>query len=86
VAGEEAILERPLRATPRPTIVMIARRLESLRHCQRILVFEGGRLVSDGSSGAFRAHDCTRLPGMGVFHPCTKNPRYPNRRGEISSA
>ena len=45
LAGEQAILERLLQATPRPTIVMIAHRLESLRHCQRILVFEGGRLV-----------------------------------------
>jgi ABC-type bacteriocin/lantibiotic exporter with double-glycine peptidase domain len=27
---------------------MIAHRHESLRYCQRVLAFEGGRLVSDG--------------------------------------
>jgi ABC-type uncharacterized transport system fused permease/ATPase subunit len=39
VEGEQAILERLLQASPRPTIVMIAHRLESLRNCQRILRF-----------------------------------------------
>jgi ATP-binding cassette subfamily C protein len=48
VESERAIFERLLRGTPRPTIVMIAHRLESLRHCERVLHFEGGRLVSDG--------------------------------------
>ena len=52
IEGEDALLKRLLQATPRPTIVMIAHRLESLRHCQRVLLFEGGRLVSDGSSSA----------------------------------
>jgi len=52
IEGEDALLKRLLEATPRPTIVMIAHRLESLRHCQRALLFEGGRLVSDGSSSA----------------------------------
>jgi ATP-binding cassette subfamily C protein len=48
VEGEHALLERMLRITPRPTIVIIAHRPESLRHCERVLQFEGGRLVSNG--------------------------------------
>jgi ATP-binding cassette subfamily C protein len=45
--GEHALLGRLLQSTPRPTVVMIAHRLESLRHCQRILQFEQGRIVFD---------------------------------------
>jgi ATP-binding cassette subfamily C protein len=47
IEGERALLDQLLQLTPRPTIVMIAHRQESLRHCERVLVFEGGRLVSD---------------------------------------
>jgi ATP-binding cassette subfamily C protein len=47
IKGEHALLDRLLQATPRPTIVMIAHRLESLRHCPRVVVFEGGMVVSD---------------------------------------
>jgi ATP-binding cassette subfamily C protein len=54
VEGEHAIFERLLRVTPRPTIVMIAHRLESLRHCQRVLLFEEGRLNSSRSLAARR--------------------------------
>jgi ATP-binding cassette subfamily C protein len=57
IEGEHALLKRLLRTMPRPTIVMIAHRLESLRHCQRVLVFEGGRLVSDDSGNAYTAQD-----------------------------
>ena len=60
IEGEHAILERLLLATPRPTIVMIAHRLESLRHCQRILVFEGGKMVSNGDGNTFRALERAR--------------------------
>jgi ATP-binding cassette subfamily C protein len=49
IDGERALLDRLLQSVPRPTIVMIAHRQESLRHCQRVLVFEGSRLVSDGA-------------------------------------
>jgi ATP-binding cassette subfamily C protein len=49
IESERALFERLLRATPRPTIVMIAHRLESLRYCERVLFFEGGRMVSKGS-------------------------------------
>jgi ABC-type transport system involved in cytochrome bd biosynthesis fused ATPase/permease subunit len=49
MSRENAVFERLLRATPRPTIGMIVHRLESLRHCQRVLLFEGGTIVSEGS-------------------------------------
>jgi ABC-type multidrug transport system fused ATPase/permease subunit len=54
--GEHALLDRLLAAKPRPMIVMIAHRRESLRRCQRVCLFEGGTLISDqrgGSTSAF---------------------------------
>jgi ATP-binding cassette subfamily C protein len=47
IDGERLLLDRLLQLVPRPTIVVIAHRQESLRHCQRVLVFEGSRLISD---------------------------------------
>jgi len=43
VAGERAILERLRALAPRPTIVLIAHRAESLALCDRIFRFEAGR-------------------------------------------
>jgi ATP-binding cassette subfamily C protein len=48
VASEETLLDRLLHIAPRPTIVMIAHRLDSLRRCQRLFVLESGRLVLEG--------------------------------------
>ena len=48
LASEEMLLERLLHLAPRPTIVMIAHRLESLGCCQRLFVLESGRLVCEG--------------------------------------
>jgi ATP-binding cassette subfamily C protein len=48
IKGEQAVLIRLRQATPRPTIVIIAHRLETLHDCERILIFEGGKVVSDG--------------------------------------
>ena len=45
VDGEHAILERLCRLQPRPTIVMIAHRSESLALCDRVLQLAGGRLA-----------------------------------------
>ena len=45
VEGEHAILERLCRLQPRPTIVMIAHRSQSLAFCDRVLQFESGRLA-----------------------------------------
>jgi len=47
VAAERDILRRVLALAPRPTIVMIAHRDESLSACDHILRFEGGRVVVD---------------------------------------
>ena len=49
IEGERALLDRLLEVKPRPTIVLIAHRLESLRRCQRVLYFEQGRLISNSS-------------------------------------
>jgi ATP-binding cassette subfamily C protein len=43
VAGERAVLERLKAMQPRPTIVLIAHRRESLALCDRVLRFENGR-------------------------------------------
>jgi ATP-binding cassette subfamily C protein len=47
--GECTFFEQILRFKPRPTIVLMTHRMESLRHCPRILVFEEGRIVVDGN-------------------------------------
>jgi ATP-binding cassette subfamily C protein len=47
VAGEREILDRLKRLSPRPTIVMIAHRSESLSQCERILTLEDGRFVAE---------------------------------------
>jgi ATP-binding cassette, subfamily C, bacterial len=50
-AGERALLERLRALTPRPTVVMIAHRAESLAFCDRVLSLEAGRLVSERRAG-----------------------------------
>jgi ATP-binding cassette subfamily C protein len=47
VATEHKILKRMLDLKPRPTIVMIAHRDQSLAYCDRVLRFETGRFVTD---------------------------------------
>jgi ATP-binding cassette subfamily C protein len=58
--GERTILERLRRLQPRPTIVMIAHRPESLAFCDRILRLEDGRLASSAPGGP----DRTVRPGV----------------------
>jgi ATP-binding cassette subfamily C protein len=49
VAGERELLDR-IRALPeRPTVVMIAHRESSLAFCDRVIAFEGGRVVQSAS-------------------------------------
>jgi ATP-binding cassette subfamily C protein len=48
VEGEAALLERLSALSPRPTIIMIAHRAESLALCQRVLRLEGGHIVAPG--------------------------------------
>ncbi len=52
VAGEHAILGRLTTLTPRPTIIVIAHRTESLAFCARVLRFEAGRVVADTATAA----------------------------------
>ena len=56
IPGEGAILDRITDMTPRPTIVMIAHRAESLTHCSRILRMEAGRLSEEGVPRDARLH------------------------------
>ncbi len=55
VAGEHEILARLAALTPRPTIIVIAHRGESLDFCTRVLRFEAGRVVEDGAAAATAA-------------------------------
>ena len=47
VAGERKILEGLRRLRPRPTIVIVAHRAESLALCERVFRFEAGRCVEE---------------------------------------
>ena len=47
VPGEREIVERLLVLTPRPAIVMIAHRNESLARCERVLRLDGGQLIDE---------------------------------------
>jgi len=47
VATEEKILKRIVNLDPRPTIVTIAHREQSLAHCDRMLRFQDGKFVAD---------------------------------------
>jgi len=57
VVGERAILLRLRALSPRPTIVMIAHRAETLALCERIVTVVEGRVASDetGSVAAFES-------------------------------
>jgi ATP-binding cassette subfamily C protein len=52
VAAEHEILKRILGLHPRPTIVMIAHRDQSLAYCDRMLRFQSGRLIADETAAA----------------------------------
>lgn len=45
IAGERALLERLLALRPKPTILMIAHRAESLALCDRVVFMQDGRLL-----------------------------------------
>lgn len=55
VEAEKEILERLVRLEPRPTIVIIAHRPESLRLCGRLLVFSQGTAVIDDNAAGVAA-------------------------------
>lgn len=52
---EEAVVEALHDGFPDLTMVMIAHRLSTVRHCERILVIERGRIVGHGSYDELRA-------------------------------
>ncbi|CAA9503711.1 MAG: Lipid A export ATP-binding/permease protein MsbA [uncultured Sphingomonadaceae bacterium] len=47
VDGERAVLERLAGLRPRPTIVIVAHRDQSLALCERVITVDGGRIVAD---------------------------------------
>jgi len=47
VESERALFEKLLALRPRPTIVIIAHRHASLAMCERLIVLDGGRIISD---------------------------------------
>jgi ATP-binding cassette subfamily C protein len=52
VATEQKILKRLVDLKPRPTLVMIAHRDQSLAICDRVLRFDGGRCASGQAAPA----------------------------------
>lgn len=50
VAGERDVIERLRASVPRPAIVIIAHRPESIALCDRVLRFEAGRCIGDNSA------------------------------------
>jgi ATP-binding cassette subfamily C protein len=58
VAGERQILERLRALSPRPAIVIVAHRAESLASCDRVVQIEGGRCLDEcGAAAPLRAVD-----------------------------
>lgn len=54
-ATETAVMGALARRTPKPTVFLIAHRLETVRMLDRILVLDGGRLVGDGTHAELAA-------------------------------
>jgi len=48
VATEGKILKRIVNLEPRPTIVMIAHREQSLAYCDRMIRFQNGQFAASG--------------------------------------
>jgi ATP-binding cassette subfamily C protein len=60
VTGERAVIAALLALRPRPTILMIAHRRETLARCDRLLLIEAGRLRAARSAAeAFAAIPAT---------------------------
>jgi ABC-type multidrug transport system fused ATPase/permease subunit len=55
IAAEQGILDRLATLEPRPTIVIVAHRQETLAMCERVLYLEHGRLVRDGRTMVWAA-------------------------------
>jgi ABC-type multidrug transport system fused ATPase/permease subunit len=59
IQAENVIFDRLLPLKPRPTIVVITHRPETLRHCERVFLFQGGRVVSDETAETISAQTTT---------------------------
>ncbi len=55
IRAEVELFERFLEVTHGMTTILVSHRLSSVRHADRIVVVEGGRLVEDGSHGELMA-------------------------------
>jgi len=67
VPGEREILDRLLRIEPRPTIIMIAHRAESLERCGRLLLIENGSVAVSAATPGAPASEA--VPCHGVTAP-----------------
>jgi ATP-binding cassette subfamily C protein len=65
VATEREILGRILAINPRPTILMIAHREQSLSGCDRVLHFQNGKLVASEATDAACARDAESYRATG---------------------
>lgn len=52
VASERAVIERIRRLRPRPTILLVSHRSESLAACERVVTLDHGTVVADETAGA----------------------------------
>ncbi len=66
IDGEKIVLDRLAMIVPRPTIVIVAHRAESLRTCERILRFDSGRIVADERNPAAPEPSRLRVRGATV--------------------
>jgi len=60
IESERTILQSLQRLRPRPTIVIIAHRMESLALCERVFRFEAGRCVEEAMAGG-QAYRISRI-------------------------
>jgi ABC-type bacteriocin/lantibiotic exporter with double-glycine peptidase domain len=63
---ERQVVESILQLSPAKTIIVIAHRLSTVQHCDRIYLMRDGRIIDHGSFDevAFRNHDFVRLSGV----------------------
>jgi len=62
IEGEHELLKRLVALKPRPTIVMIAHRIESVTLCERVLTLEDGRFIESGNAQAPIQNTQSRRP------------------------
>jgi ABC-type transport system involved in cytochrome bd biosynthesis fused ATPase/permease subunit len=58
VEGESVVLEWLQQSTPHPTFVMIAHRLGTSRHCERVLRLKEAKWFRSTATGMFLQNNC----------------------------